>query len=70
MDTEVDYVIERKTLIAKIVDCNNSTLTSIGDFANDVEYEVYADACERATGTGWAIHLPQDCHKRLELDTQ
>ena len=57
---EFDFVVERINLIAKIIDRNNPDITPIEVFANDVEYELYAEAYRRATGTGWAVHLAQD----------
>ena len=50
------------------MDRNNPYLPPIEVLANYLEYQLYAYASELATGTGWAVHLQQDCQKLFDYN--
>jgi hypothetical protein len=66
VDFDHDYAGERTHLIAKIIDQDNSSNPDVLVFVNKQEYDAYLEACDLAAGTGWAVHMAQDCERRYE----
>ena len=70
IDFDHQYNGERTHLIAKIIDRDNSSNPDVQVFVNEQEYNAYAEACDLATGTGWAVHMANDCKRRFHLNMQ
>ena len=58
---DFDYTGHRGHLLVKISDLSRPELPPCEVFGTKQEYDDYADACDLAQGTGWAIHLAQHC---------
>ena len=61
-----DYEGKRTFQIANIVDKDNLSIPSIPVFVNQHEYNVYLEACDIATGTGWAVHMANGCEQEYQ----
>jgi hypothetical protein len=62
---EYDFEVTgpREHLLVKISDLSRPELPPCEVFGTKHEYDDYADACDLAQGTGWAIHLAQHCQE-------
>jgi hypothetical protein len=57
-------------LITKLVDRVHPENSPMEVFASEQEYNAYAEACDLAAGTGWAVHMANDCERRFHQNMQ
>ena len=70
VETNYKFTGQSDHLIAKLVDWVNSENSAIEVFANEQEYNAYADACDVAASLGWAVHMANDCERRFHQNMQ
>ena len=63
VEYDFDVAGPRQHLLAEISILSRPELPPCNVYGTKEEYDSYADACDLAHGTGWAVHLAQQCQE-------